>query len=811
MAVEKVEANISDQFSYLNGLTTRFSGIIENLSTLEWNSPLYDDTKPSYDLTFKAVKTVDSPAGAFTIKHSATGDFIDSMGEGDGQNGTLSNSATATYGTIDKASGSQDQKIVTKLDKNGDVVSSTETESSKTSVTSSNNTLDDKSDDYTHTTSSSESDSYVEKTGAESYAYKSSDVYKSKDLNYSDSQDRKYGNGNGSGSTKIASTKIAFSNHNLDIQNTITANSAFSSSYSYIDNGASVSSIKISAAEFKIAADDKSSLSSLNFSGEMTEVSSISGEMNEVASVNIKNFTLETADFKFVSGAVKTVISSEDYSAIKGQIRPMSITDVFTEENINSSIAIFQGFNQGDNTITIKNVDGASVDGGNGADTIIGGSGNDGITGGAGSDKLTGDKGTDTFSFSRSDFFTEKVNKNGDSVETFSKSVDTIADFNLKDGDILDLGDLGELTFYATLAEAKADDASLFYFNGAIYLNTDMTGNKYTATSVITLTGNPKVNADFTGFDYPVKTEDGSGFVYTGTDKADVIVAESGDDLISGGAGSDKLTGGTGTDTFSFSRSDFFTEKVNKNGDSVETFSKSVDTITDFNLKDFDVLDLGEALGKLGFYATLADAKTYEDSLFYVDGMIYLNTDITGNKYTPTAIINLTGNPKVNADFTGFDYPVKTADGNGLVYTGTNAADVIVAELGDDLITGGAGSDKLTGGKGVDTFSFSRSDFFTETVDKNGDSVETFSKSIDTITDFNLKDGDDLDLNDLGELTFYKTLAEAKADDASLVYVKGVIYLNTGTDDKYIATAIINLTGNPAVNTDFTGFDYPNY
>ncbi|GDX84341.1 hypothetical protein LBMAG43_03830 [Methylococcaceae bacterium] len=63
MAVEKVEANISVQFSYVNGLTTSFSGIIENLSTLEWNSPLYDDTKPSYDLSFKAAKTSDTPAG----------------------------------------------------------------------------------------------------------------------------------------------------------------------------------------------------------------------------------------------------------------------------------------------------------------------------------------------------------------------------------------------------------------------------------------------------------------------------------------------------------------------------------------------------------------------------------------------------------------------------------------------------------------------------------------------------------------------------------------------------------------------------
>ena len=514
MAVEKVEANISDQFSYVNGLTTRFSGIIENLSTLEGNSLLYDDTKPSYNLTFKSVKAADTPAGTFSIKHSATGGFIDSMGEGDGQNGTLSNSATATYGTIDKASGSQGKKIVTKLDKNGDVVSSTKTESSKTSVTSSNNTLDDKSDDYTHTTSSSGSFSYVEKTGAESYANKSSDVYKSTDLNYSSSSDSKDYSG---------SAKANFSNHNLDIQNTITANVAFSYDYDS-------SWVNISAAEFKIAADDKSSLSSLSFTGIFT------ANFLETNSINLKSLTLETADLKFVSGAVKTDISTED-SVVLGNIIVSSIgTDVFTEENINSSIAIFQGFNQGDNTITIKNVDGASVDGGNGADTIIGGSGDDGITGGAGSDKLTGGKGVDTFSFSGSDFFTE--NSKGDVV--FNKSVDTISDFNLKDGDILDLGDLGELGFY-TLAQAKIEGASLFYDKGVVYLNISLTDDKYIPTPIIKLTGNPAVNAEGTDFDYPVKTDDGNGFVYTGTNAPDVIVAESGDDFISGGAGSDKL------------------------------------------------------------------------------------------------------------------------------------------------------------------------------------------------------------------------------------------------------------------------------
>jgi Ca2+-binding RTX toxin-like protein len=381
---------------------------------------------------------------------------------------------------------------VTKLDKNGDVVSSTKTESSKTSVTSSNNTLDDKSDDYTDTTSYSWSYSYVEKTRTESYANKSSDVYKSKDLNYSSSSDSK-GSRTVMSYNNSGSAKANFSNHNLDIQNTITANVAFSDDSS---------SINISAAEFKIVADDKSSLSSLSFTGIVT------GGM-ETSSINLKSLTLETADFKFVSGAVKTVISSEDYYAIKRQIHPMfslmsTSTDIFTEENINSSIAIFQGFNQGDNTITIKNAEGFAVDAGDGKDVLVGGIGGDTIIGGAGSDKLTGGKGADTFSFSRSDFFTEIVNKKtGDSDLTFNKSADTIADFNLKDGDILGFGDLGELTFYATLAEAKADDASLFYVKGVVYLNTG-TDDKYIATPIIKLTGNPAVNAEGTDFAYPI-------------------------------------------------------------------------------------------------------------------------------------------------------------------------------------------------------------------------------------------------------------------------------------------------------------------
>ena len=156
--------------------------------------------------------------------------------------------------------------------------------------------------------------------------------------------------------------------------------------------------------------------------------------------------------------------------------------------------------NQGDDTITIKNAEGLSVDSGNGKDVVVGGKGNDTIIGGAGSDKLTGGKGLDAFSFSKADFFTD--NANGGSV--FNKSVDTITDFNLSEKDVLDFNDLGSLSFFSTVKDATVANAELFYVSGKIYLNTDITGDKYTATPIITLTGNPKVNADFTDFDYPI-------------------------------------------------------------------------------------------------------------------------------------------------------------------------------------------------------------------------------------------------------------------------------------------------------------------
>jgi Ca2+-binding RTX toxin-like protein len=141
------------------------------------------------------------------------------------------------------------------------------------------------------------------------------------------------------------------------------------------------------------------------------------------------------------------------------------------------------------------------------------------------------------------------------------------------------------------------------------------------------------------------------------------------------------------------------------------------------------------------------------------------------------------------------------------ILTGTDKTDKLSGLAGNDTLIGDAGSDKLTGGKGIDTFSFSSSDFYT--VNSNGDLV--FNKSVDTVTDFNLKEHDVIDLGDLGQLTFYSSLNAAQDDMASLFYVKGAgkIYLNTNETDGFTPSVIIIISGKPAVNADMTDFNYP--
>lgn len=72
------------------------------------------------------------------------------------------------------------------------------------------------------------------------------------------------------------------------------------------------------------------------------------------------------------------------------------------------------------------------------------------------------------------------------------------------------------------------------------------------------------------------------------------------------------------------------------------------------------------------------------------------------------------------------------------VLTGTDKNDTISALAGNDTITGGLSADSLTGGAGADVFKYI-----------SADDTGITSKTRDTITDFNTKDGDKIDLSSI--------------------------------------------------------------
>ena len=277
----------------------------------------------------------------------------------------------------------------------------------------------------------------------------------------------------------------------MDAQNTITAKLAITDSYKYVGDSRNDTQT-FSSVDIKSAADDKSSLSSLNFLGEIKTI-------DDVITANLKSITLETTELKFISGAIKTDIPSESYSALSSLQDIYQLYDLSPEELISNLISTFKEFNQADNTITIKSIEGTEIDAGDGKDVVVGGIGDDTIIGGAGADKLTGGKGLDVFKFAFSDFFSEDANGN----PIFDKSLDTITDFSLRDGDYLEFGEMGQLTFYKTLSAAKSEEAQLFYVKGQIYFNADTSGESYLPTVIVTLTGSPALNADGTDFNYP--------------------------------------------------------------------------------------------------------------------------------------------------------------------------------------------------------------------------------------------------------------------------------------------------------------------
>lgn len=231
---------------------------------------------------------------------------------------------------------------------------------------------------------------------------------------------------------------------------------------------------------------------SISLSGKITGSWGTDGNTEIMALKNVAvetdNFSLKTANMTY-----SQIYKNEDYFANSG-LTNLDNYNLSSVSDMQSNLVtrVLPKILSADNIINLKGS--GSVESGAGNDIIVGSPDANTLVGGVGSDKLTGGKSGDTFSFQQTDFLI--TNTNGDLV--FNKSVDTITDFNAKEGDSISF-DGQTLVFAHSLAEAKTNKMPLFYFKGSVYFD-NPSDTAYTPTAIIKLTGTPKVNSSFTDF-----------------------------------------------------------------------------------------------------------------------------------------------------------------------------------------------------------------------------------------------------------------------------------------------------------------------
>ncbi len=324
----------------------------------------------------------------------------------------------------------------------------------------------------------------------------------------------------------------------------------------------------------------------------------------------------------------------------------------------------------------------ASFAGGAGADTLTGtaerdyfaaGGGNDTIDSGAGDDWIEGGTGADTFVFGP------------------GCGWDCIGDFNMAEGDRIDLRGWSGIRSMAdlTIQTEGGDTVILFGSSDGVRLMGVSASSLTTAHFLFTgaTDGGTGGSGDAGG---PEENDDDApgggtaGRVLTGTSARDELYGSADADTIIGGGGYDYLEGGAGSDTF-----------VCAPGD-------SWDYIQDFQAgSGGDVLDLSAWSG----IRSLTDLTITSDASG--TSLVFGPNDGMRLNGVPAGALTA-GNFRFAGQGTGGPTspppPPPPTTGGGQTLTGTAGRDNLVGGAGNDTITAGAGADYLEGRGGSDTF-----------------------------------------------------------------------------------------------------------
>jgi Ca2+-binding RTX toxin-like protein len=441
-------------------------------------------------------------------------------------------------------------------------------------------------------------------------------------------------------------------------------------------------------------------------------------------------------DYFITGNEIETIQFSVDDGMGGYTLAGLNLTGTNSAETINgtSSFDYIRG-RGGDDTIN----------GDDGDDRLRGDDGNDIINGGLGDDRLEGGNGNDTYYYSYGDGY--------DTIEDGSGASDhLILDKNINLSNFASYRENNDLVLETfdgqSVSSGKVTIADYFITSNEIEtiqfsIDDGMGGSTLAGLNLTGTNSGETING--TGYSDYIRGRDGNDTIYggigadriRGDDGADSIYGGTDDDLLEGGSGNDILQGQQGSNTLYGGEGD---DDLSTGGGGSDTGiaygEEGNDEILGQNGDDFLYGD-GDGTEVYGGDDTIYGYRG-NDTLYGGAGADLLNGDHDDDiLYGGDGNDELYGERKTGgASWTG----------NDILYGG-NGNDSLYGEKGNDILYGGAGNDYLRGNEGADIFVFE--DGLTAGYN-------------DTIFDFDLSEGDKLDLSDL--LAAYDPMSDVITD-----------------------------------------------
>lgn len=321
-----------------------------------------------------------------------------------------------------------------------------------------------------------------------------------------------------------------------------------------------------------------------------------------------------------------------------------------------------------------------TINGGAGNDTIDGLGGDDTISGGAGNDHLSGGTGNDTFLVSGTQD-THDIFDGGSGTDTLHVT--------------------GNSTLTLAGFDATASSIEVWVGNGHAVSGTSA-ADTFDLGGLTSVSGLPYIDAGsgndtVTGSDFADDLRGGAGNdTLNGGGGNDILTGDDGNDTLNGGGGNDILIGGNGTDTYHGGSGDDVLEVTG--GFNVAASRSFSGSGGDTRLDIFDGGGGTDTLQVTGNGAlTLAGFDAGASSIEVWAGNGH---ELKGTSASDTFDLSHL------SSVVGLNFVDGGNGGDTII--GSSFSDDLRGGSGNDTLNGGAANDSLTGGAGADTFVFAQ-------------------------------------------------------------------------------------------------------